>query len=103
MKFSRNGIRKLLLSFLSGIPKAGAFGYLCLATLQANPLIEAVHHDDFDKVKSLIESGAAAGEANRYGVTPLSLACQNGNAGMVALLLKSGADPNAALPGNETP
>ena len=40
--------------------------------------------------------------ANRYGVTPLSLACTNGNAAMVELLLKAGADPNTALPGGET-
>ena len=41
--------------------------------------------------------------ANRYGVTPLSLACTNGNGAMIELLLKAGADPNAALPGGETP
>src|SRR6185295_13868932 len=40
---------------------------------------------------------------NRYGVTPLSLACTNGNAGMVNMLLSAGADPNAPLPGGETP
>jgi ankyrin repeat protein len=76
---------------------------LLVASLQASPLIEATHQDDLAKVKSLLESGASAGEANRYGVTPLSLACQNGNAAIVRLLLKSGADPNFALPGNETP
>jgi ankyrin repeat protein len=40
--------------------------------------------------------------ANRYGVTPLSLACTNGNGKMVELLLNAGADPNTALPGGET-
>ena len=93
----------LLPSVLSAVLKAGAFGSLFMATLQAGPLIEAAHRDDLDKVRTLLESGAAAGEANRYGVTPLSLACQNGNAEMVTLLLKSGADAKAALPGNETP
>ncbi len=81
----------------------GCVGCLFMATLQASPLIEAAHGDDLDQVKALIESGAAAGGANRYGVTPLSLACQNGNAEMVELLLKAGADANLALPGDETP
>lgn len=103
MKSFRNGHRKFLLPVLRMIPKAGAFACLFVATLQAGPLIDAAHQDDFERVKALIESGAAAGEANRYGVTPLSLACQNGNAEMVSLLLEAGADPNTALPGNETP
>jgi ankyrin repeat protein len=37
-----------------------------------------------------------------YGVTPLSIACTNGNGAMVELLLKAGADPNTTLPGGET-
>ena len=98
MKISANRSRMLLPSVLSAVLKAGAFGSLFMATLQAGPLIEAAHRDDLDKVRTLLESGAAAGEANRYGVTPLSLACQNGNAEMVTLLLKSGADAKAALP-----
>ena len=69
----------------------------------ASLLIEAAHEDDLEKVGTLLEAGALVNEANRYGVTPLSLACQNGNAEMVALLLKTGADANVALPGNETP
>ena len=40
--------------------------------------------------------------ANRYGVTPLSLACENGNVDAIGLLLDAGADPNTALPGGET-
>ena len=40
--------------------------------------------------------------ANRYGVTPLALAAINGSAPMVELLLKAGADPNAASGEGET-
>src|SRR5712691_8113016 len=43
----------------------------------------AVRHDDLDTVNSLIRGGANVKTANRYGVTPLSLACTNGNAAMI--------------------
>src|SRR5207247_9702061 len=39
---------------------------------------------------------------NRYGVTPLSLACVNGNTELVESLLAAGADPNTTLRGGET-
>jgi ankyrin repeat protein len=47
-------------------------------------------------------ASANANATNRYGVTPLSLACQNGNTAMVELLLAQGADPNTTLRGGET-
>jgi uncharacterized protein len=50
----------------------------------------------------LIRAGADAKAANRYGVTPLSLACVNGNAAMIEKLLKAGADANAAGEEGET-
>ena len=49
-----------------------------------------------------LRAGATVTASNRYAVTPLSLACMNGNAGMIGLLLKAGADANTALPGGET-
>src|SRR6185436_13612873 len=40
--------------------------------------------------------------ANRYGVTPLSLAAANGNAPMIEALIKAGADAKAANADGET-
>ncbi|MEP6714930.1 MAG: ankyrin repeat domain-containing protein [Terriglobia bacterium] len=63
----------------------------------------AAYWDDLETAQALIQSGAGVNTPNRYGVTPLSLACTNGNAAMIDLLLKAKADPNLALPGGETP
>src|SRR5687767_530179 len=62
----------------------------------------AAYHDDLETAMRLIAAGANAKATNRYGVTPLSLACTNGNTAIVELLLESGADANVALPGGET-
>ena len=42
----------------------------------------------------LLKAGANANAANRYGMTPLSLAAINGNAAMLEALLAAGADAN---------
>ena len=63
----------------------------------------AARHDQLETAKALLAAGASATTENRYGVTPLALACINGNAEMITLLLEAGADPNAALRGGETP
>src|SRR5204862_716597 len=39
----------------------------------------AVHFDDVNMVQMLISAGANVKAANRFRVTPLSLACENGN------------------------
>ena len=62
----------------------------------------AAYQDDLETVKLLLGARADAKAANRYGVTPLSLACTNGNGAMVALLLNAGADANTVLSGGET-
>ena len=62
-----------------------------------------MHANDGAIVGLLLEAGADAAAANRYGVRPLSLACTNGNAAVVELLLDAGADANTALAEGETP
>ena len=62
----------------------------------------AAYLDDLETADLLIRAGANVKAANRYGVTPLSLACANGNAALIEELLKAGADPNTALPEGET-
>jgi ankyrin repeat protein len=61
-----------------------------------------VRVDDIDTAKLLIKAGANVKLADRYGVTPMFLACTNGNAAMIKLLLDSGADPNTVDPTGET-
>jgi uncharacterized protein len=50
----------------------------------------------------LLRAGADAKAANRYGVTALYLACQNGNAALIEKLLQAGADANGTVSENET-
>src|SRR5580765_1965279 len=57
----------------------------------------AAYQDDLEIARLLVRAGANVKAANRYGVTPLSLACTNGNAAMIEMLLKGGADPNGSL------
>jgi ankyrin repeat protein len=80
---------------------------LCLTTLGAaqqdtpspdgtTALHRAISVSDTARAESLIHAGADVNAANRYGVTPLSLAVADGNARLVDALLKSGADPRRA-------
>src|SRR4051812_5798648 len=39
----------------------------------------AAHRDDLEMARLLVDAKADAKAANRYGVTPLSLACTNGD------------------------
>src|SRR5260370_29847458 len=61
-----------------------------------------VRGDDIGTGQLLLRAGADAKAANRYGVTPVSLAATKGNATLVDMLLTAGADPNSALPEGET-
>jgi len=86
------------------IPRAIALLLLSAALSAASEaLLNAVDSDDLPTVRDLVKAGEGVAETNRYNVTPLSLACRNGNAEMVKLLLDAGADPNQELNGGETP
>ncbi|HYN20401.1 MAG TPA: ankyrin repeat domain-containing protein [Thermoanaerobaculia bacterium] len=59
-------------------------------------VFEAVDSGDPAFVRALVEAGADAKTANDYGVPPLAEAARTGNLEMCEILLKAGADPNAA-------
>jgi hypothetical protein len=56
------------------------------------PLHWAVRADDADTVRLLLDAGAKTKAANRYGVTPLSLAAVNGSAPVIEMLIKAGRE-----------
>jgi ankyrin repeat protein len=62
----------------------------------------AAHFDNLAAADLLIKAGANTRAANRYGATPLWLACINGSAPMVERLLKAGADPNTKMAEGDT-
>ena len=56
-----------------------------------------VRWDDAEIADLLIGAGANVKAKNRFGATPLFLACTNGDAAMIGKLLKAGEDPNAVI------
>ena len=62
----------------------------------------AVYLADLQTTEAIVRAGAIVDCENRYGVTPLSVACENGNSKIVELLLEHGANANATLFGGET-
>ncbi len=62
-------------------------------------VFEAVDTGDAAFVRALVEAGADAKKANDYEVPPLAEAARTGNLEMCQILLKGGADPNAAPAG----
>ena len=55
----------------------------------------AAQRDNLEIADLLLAAGANVKAASRYNITPLSLACTNGDAAMIDRFLKAGADPNA--------
>lgn len=62
-------------------------------------VFEAVDSGDVAFVRALVEAGADARKANDYEVPPLAEAARTGRLEMCQVLLKAGADPNAAPAG----
>ena len=69
----------------------------------ATALLWAVHGNDDDAADLLIQAGADANVSNDYRMTPFGIACTNANPGMVARLLKAGANPNTIIATGESP
>lgn len=59
-------------------------------------VFEAVDSENTELLRLLVEAGADAKTANDYGVPPLAEAARTGRLEMCQILLKAGADPNAA-------
>jgi len=57
----------------------------------------------YETIAQHLELGADVNERNKYGITPLMYAANNGNLSMVNLLLSYGADVNAAYLHSWTP
>jgi len=57
----------------------------------------AARWDDVATADLLIRAGANAKAVNRFGMRPISLACTNGSAAMVEMLLKAGEDANVII------
>jgi ankyrin repeat protein len=63
----------------------------------------AAFNDDLDTARLLLKAGASVKAATRNGaITPLFMACRNGNAAMIGLLLDAGADANSATANGTT-
>jgi ankyrin repeat protein len=64
----------------------------------------STYWDNLEAVRLLIRNGSNTNASNDYGVTPLILAGENGNASIVKTLLEEGkADPNKAMWNGLTP
>jgi uncharacterized protein len=62
------------------------------SSLTAQDLYEAVTNKSYDKVESILRSGAKVNKANKKGSFPLWIAVWNDDSAMVKLLLANGAD-----------
>ncbi|MCK5644078.1 MAG: ankyrin repeat domain-containing protein, partial [Gammaproteobacteria bacterium] len=65
------------------------------ATIELKILSESMTREDIGKIQEAIQAGADVNVRNKYGVTPLMMASQNGHVEVVKLLLAAKANVNA--------
>ena len=68
----------------------------------STPLQWAAFEGDVTEAQRLIKAGADVHETNSYGVNAMQLAADSANTELIALLLKSGADPESPNADGET-
>src|SRR5688500_9271340 len=66
-------------------------------------LLSACRYGNLDDVAKFLEQGADANTVNEYGVSALHLAAREGNAKLIGLLIKSGANVNVKDRSGDTP
>ncbi len=73
------------------------------STTKLRILSESLRDADIIEIRDLIKNGADVNVKNKYGLTPLYMAAQNGHAKIVIALLEAGADVDAASRYDGTP
>ena len=91
-----------LAGLLLGCPHGWAETVSAPVADQSGALLEAVEQNHLETAAALVKAGVSVNAANRYGVSPLTLACRTGNAAMATLLLDAGAVPDPIAPDGET-
>lgn len=88
-------ISKFVLTLLTSIALANIYPAYAASGKNGKELYRAVLYQDIAQIKSLIAGGADV-NYKENGRPIIGWAAQNGNAEVVSLLLKGGADPNIA-------